>query len=89
MAVARASRARRKAAAGMRSKAGLCAAIRQRRRAALVINTRSRRGRRLYPAVTARLHTAGFGLLGSFAASQARRAGAPAWPPRWTCSPTC
>jgi YegS/Rv2252/BmrU family lipid kinase len=50
----------------MRSKSGLTAAIRQRRRAALVVNTRSRRGRRLYPAVVARLHAAGFNLLGSF-----------------------
>jgi diacylglycerol kinase (ATP) len=60
----------------MRSKAGLCAAIRQRRRAALVINTRSRRGRRLYPAVTARLYTAGFALLGSFPASRPGELGA-------------
>jgi len=60
----------------MRSKAGLCAAIRQRRRAALVINTRSRRGRRLYPAVTARLRTAGFDLLGSFPASRPGELGA-------------
>ena len=39
---------------GMRSKSGLSAAIRQGRRAALVVNTRSRRGMRLYPAVRAR-----------------------------------
>jgi diacylglycerol kinase (ATP) len=37
--------------AGMRSKSGLCAAIRQGRRAALVVNTRSRRGRRHYLSV--------------------------------------
>ena len=50
----------------MRSKDGLSAAIRQRRRAALVVNTRSRRGRRLYLAVITRLRAAGFDLLGSF-----------------------
>ncbi len=50
----------------MRSKSGLCAAIRQHWRAALIVNTRSRRGRRLYPAVAARLQAAGFDLLGSF-----------------------
>jgi YegS/Rv2252/BmrU family lipid kinase len=55
----------------MRSKAELSAAIRRDRRAALVVNTRSRRGRRLYPAVRARLHAAGFGLLGSFPAGRA------------------
>jgi diacylglycerol kinase (ATP) len=50
----------------MRSKSGLSAAIREGRRAALVVNTRSRRGRRLYPAVRARLQATGFGILGSF-----------------------
>src|SRR5581483_4702448 len=39
----------------MRSKAELGAAIHRDGRAALVVNTRSRRGRRLYPAVRARL----------------------------------
>jgi YegS/Rv2252/BmrU family lipid kinase len=53
-----------------RSKAALQAAIRQHRRAALVVNTRSRRGRRLYPAVRARLHAAGLDLLGSFPTSR-------------------
>src|SRR5215472_13904161 len=51
---------------GMRSKSGLSAAIRQGRRAALVVNTRSRRGMRLYPAVRARLRATGFDVLGSF-----------------------
>jgi diacylglycerol kinase (ATP) len=50
----------------MRSKSSLSAAIRQGRRAALVVNTRSRRGRRLYPAVQARLRASGFDVLGSF-----------------------
>jgi YegS/Rv2252/BmrU family lipid kinase len=50
----------------MRSKAELGTAIRQDGRAALVVNTRSRRGRRLYPAVRARLRDAGLDLLGSF-----------------------
>jgi len=54
----------------MRSKSGLSAAIRQGRRAALVVNTRSRRGRRLYPAVRARLRAAGFDVLGSFPADR-------------------
>ena len=57
----------------MRSKAGLSAAIRQHRRAALVVNTRSRRGRRLYPAVAAGLESAGFNLLGSFPVDQPGR----------------
>jgi YegS/Rv2252/BmrU family lipid kinase len=50
----------------MRSKAELGAAIRRDGRAALVVNTRSRRGRRLYPAVRARLRDARLDLLGSF-----------------------
>jgi diacylglycerol kinase (ATP) len=50
----------------MRSKSSLSAAIRQSRRAALVVNTRSRRGRRLYSAVQAQLHGSGFDVLGSF-----------------------
>ena len=53
----------------MRSKAELSAAIRQDGRAALVVNTRSRRGRRLYPAVRLRLQAAGLDLLGSFPTS--------------------
>ena len=60
----------------MRSKAGLSAAIRQHRRAALVVNTRSRRGRRLYQAVTARLHAAGFDVLGSFPVGEPGQLGA-------------
>src|SRR5690348_16719265 len=54
----------------MRSKSALLAAIRQQRRAALVVNTRSRRGIRLYQAAASQLHAAGFGLLGSFPVSQ-------------------
>ena len=46
----------------MRSKPSLSAAIRQDRRAALVVNTRLRRGRRLYPAILTRLREAGFDL---------------------------
>ena len=60
----------------MRSKSGLSAAIRQDRRAALVVNTRSRRGRRFYPSVRARLQAAGFSLLGSFPAGRAGGLGA-------------
>jgi len=41
-----------------------------------VVNTWSRRGRRLYPAVTARLHAAGFDLLGSFPAVRPGELGA-------------
>ena len=54
----------------MRSKSGLSAAIRQGRRAALVVNTRSRRGRRLYPAVRAQLRATGIDVLGSFPADR-------------------
>jgi diacylglycerol kinase (ATP) len=54
----------------MRTKPELHTAIRQQRRAALVINTRSRRGRRLYPAVRARLQAAGFDLLEAFPVGQ-------------------
>jgi YegS/Rv2252/BmrU family lipid kinase len=50
----------------MRSKSDLHAAIRQRRRAALVVNTRSRRGLRLYRAAASRLEAAAFNMLGSF-----------------------
>ena len=50
----------------MRSKPELHAAIRQRGRAALVVNTRSRRGLRLYRAAGSQLQTAGVDLLGSF-----------------------
>jgi YegS/Rv2252/BmrU family lipid kinase len=50
----------------MRSKSSLSAVIRRGRRAALVVNTRSRRGRRLYPAVRAQLRATGFDVLGAF-----------------------
>jgi diacylglycerol kinase (ATP) len=46
-----------------RSKAELNADIRARRRTALVVNVRSRRGRRHYPTVCQQLHTAGLDLL--------------------------
>src|SRR5262249_44541825 len=62
--------------AGMRSKSGLCAAIGQGRRAALVVNTRSRRGRRLYPVVRDRLRATGFDVLGSFPVGRAGGLGA-------------
>jgi diacylglycerol kinase family enzyme len=54
-----------------RSKPALERAIRAHRRAALVVNTRSRRGRRHYPAVLAGVRAAGFDLLGTFPAGQA------------------
>jgi hypothetical protein len=60
----------------MRSKPGLSAAIRKGRRAALVVNARSRRGRRLFPAVRARLLASGFDVLGSFPAGRAGGLGA-------------
>jgi YegS/Rv2252/BmrU family lipid kinase len=50
----------------MRSKSELHDAIRQQRRAALIVNTRSRRGLHLYQAGRRQLHAAGFSLLGSF-----------------------
>lgn len=50
----------------MRSKNELQEAIRQHRRTAFVVNTRSRRGRRLYRTVRDWLSTAGFDLLGCF-----------------------
>jgi YegS/Rv2252/BmrU family lipid kinase len=56
--------------AGMRSKSALLAAIRQQRRAALVVNARSRRGIRLHHAAARQLRTAGFDLLGSFRAGR-------------------
>ena len=46
-----------------RSKAELTADIRARRRTALVVNVRSRRGRRHYPTVCRQLHAAGLDLL--------------------------
>ena len=46
-----------------RSKVELTADIRARRRTVLVVNVRSRRGRRHYPAVCRQLHTAGLDLL--------------------------
>jgi len=54
----------------MRSKSDLQAAIRQRRRAVLVVNARSRRGSRLYQAAGRQLEAAGFELLGTFAVSR-------------------
>jgi diacylglycerol kinase (ATP) len=54
----------------MRTKSDLQAAIRQRRRAVLVVNARSRRGARLYQAAGRQLAAAGFDLLGSFAVTR-------------------
>ncbi len=59
--------------APMRSKHELHAAIAQRRKAVLVVNTRSRRGQRLYQAATTQLQAAGFSLLGSFPVGQPSR----------------
>jgi diacylglycerol kinase (ATP) len=50
----------------VRDKADLEAAIRRQGRVALVINTRSRRGQRLYRVASSRLEAAGFDLLGQF-----------------------
>ncbi|SCL23355.1 lipid kinase, YegS/Rv2252/BmrU family [Micromonospora pallida] len=50
----------------MRSKEELGETIRRNRRAALVINARSRRGRRLYDHARSRLAAAGFDLLGTY-----------------------
>ncbi|HEU4426683.1 MAG TPA: diacylglycerol kinase family protein [Pilimelia sp.] len=50
----------------MRTKQELGAAIRRDRRAALVVNARSRRGRRLYAGARSRLAAAGFALLGVY-----------------------
>ena len=52
--------------ARLRGKSEHEAAIRQQRRAALVVNTRSRRGLRLYQAARSHLEAAGFDLLGLF-----------------------
>jgi len=54
----------------MRTKSDLQAAIRQRRRAVLVVNARSRRGARLHQAAGRELEAAGFDLLGSFAVTR-------------------
>jgi diacylglycerol kinase (ATP) len=54
----------------MRTKSELQAAIRQRRRAVLVVNARSRRGSRLYQAAGRQLEAAGSDLLGSFAVTR-------------------
>ena len=50
----------------MRTKQELGAAVRRERRAALVVNAHSRRGRRLYETVHSRLRAAGFTLLGAY-----------------------
>jgi diacylglycerol kinase (ATP) len=50
----------------MRTKEQLSEAIRRERRAALVVNTRSRRGRRLYDGARSRLDAAGFTLLAAY-----------------------
>lgn len=50
----------------MRTKQELSADIHRHRRAALVVNARSRRGRRHYDRTLARLRAAGFDLLGTF-----------------------
>ncbi|HEX8869160.1 MAG TPA: diacylglycerol kinase family protein, partial [Lentzea sp.] len=52
--------------ARLRGKSEHEAAIRQQRRAALVVNTRSRRGSHLYRAARRHLEAAGFDLLGLF-----------------------
>lgn len=54
----------------MRTKQELGAAIRGRRRAALVVNAHSRRGRQLYATARARLCAAGFTLLGAYPVDQ-------------------
>ena len=56
-----------------RSKAELTADIRARRRTALVVNVRSRRGRRHYPTVCRQLHTAGLDLLDLHPVTDPRR----------------
>ncbi|GIF78553.1 diacylglycerol/lipid kinase family protein [Asanoa siamensis] len=50
----------------MRTKPELTTAIRDGRRAVLLVNAHSRRGRRLYPEVLRRVEAAGFALLGTF-----------------------
>jgi diacylglycerol kinase (ATP) len=56
-----------------RSKAELTADIRARRRTALVVNVRSRRGRRHYPTVCRQLHHAGLDLLDLHPVTDPRR----------------
>jgi diacylglycerol kinase (ATP) len=60
----------------MRSKRELDAAIRRDRRAALVVNAHSRRGRRLYDAARQRLLSSGFDLLGAFPVDRPAELGA-------------
>src|SRR5215207_7165718 len=57
----------------LRSKAELAADIRARRRSALVVNVRSRRGRRHYPTVCRQLHAAGLDLLDLHPVADPRR----------------
>src|SRR4051812_22945451 len=57
----------------LRSKAELAADIRARRRTALVVNVRSRRGRRHYPTVCRQLHAAGLDLLDLHPVAHPRR----------------
>lgn len=59
----------------MRSKTELGEAIRRNGRAVLVVNTRSRRGQRLYRAARAHLDAAGVGLAASFPAGRGRLPG--------------
>ena len=73
----------------MRSKAGLCAAIREHRRAALVVNTRSRRGRRHLPGGAGRSADRRLRPAGNLPGRPGQAAWTPASPPPWTCSPTC
>ena len=56
----------------MRTKEQLGEAIRQERRAVLVVNTHSRRGRRLYAGARARLEAAGFPLLAAYLVDRPR-----------------
>ena len=70
-----------------RSKTQLTADIRARRRTALVVNVRSRRGHRHYPTVCRQLHHAGLDLL--TLRPVADPGGLPqalAWPPLWTAA---
>ena len=68
-----------------RSKAELTADIRARRRTALVVNVRSRRGRRHYPTVCRQLHHAGLDLLDLRPVADPAACRRPS-PPPWTAA---
>ena len=70
----------------LRPKAAMDADIRAHRRTALVVNVRSRRGRRHYPTVCRQLRAAGLDLVDAHPVADPRQPARRPWPGRWTAA---